>query len=77
MEERPNMDNFTTITIRVPTATMTKAQLQSKIAELIKERDTARREVCEFRLGDRHEVEAWRRGWDCYEHRNLVGKGKA
>ena len=77
MKGRPNMDNFTTITIRVPTATMTKAQLLSKIAELTKERDTARREVCEFRLGDRHEVEAWRRGWDCYEYRNIVGKGKA
>ena len=67
MEERPNMENNT----------MTKAELYAALELARKERDTARREVCEFRLGDRHEVEAWRRGWDCYEHRNLVGKGKA
>ena len=70
------MDNFTT---------MTKAELLKQLTLVSKERDAARCEICEkceFRPGDRHEVKAWhreaqRRGWDCYEQRKLVGKGKA
>ena len=66
------MEKFTTITIVVPTATMTKAQLQSKIAVLTKERDIARAMYCRIaarhdRTGDTgHLDSADSLGWDCF-----------
>ena len=66
------------------TSEVTKAAfrvLVFQIKQLTKERDEARREVCNWSVGvglkATSQAVAEERGWDCYEHRNLVGKGKA
>jgi len=41
---------------------------EERIAELIKERDEARREICNDT--PHPEMEAHERGWDCYKENN-------
>lgn len=74
------MDNFTTMTI------IEKADLESKIEVLNKERNELRRELCQViasYFGDDYVDIARERGWDCFENCTqvegewLVNEGKA